>query len=92
MPMVQRLEARITQDQKRLFQEAATMKGLSLSAFVTSSATEAAIRTLQERQTVELGRRDQETFVAALLNPEAPNERLQAAAQRHGFPPRQVRR
>ena len=85
MAMAQRLEARITREEKKLLQEAATAKGLSLTAFVTSSAREAAVRTLQERHIIELGRRDQEIFVEALLNPETPNERLQAAAQRHGF-------
>jgi uncharacterized protein (DUF1778 family) len=80
-----RLEARITHKDKKLLEEAATAKGLTLTAFVTSSAREAAVRTLQERHIIELGRQDQEIFVRALLNPPAPNERLRAAAERHGF-------
>lgn len=85
MAMAQRLEARITREEKKLLQEAATARGLSLTAFVTSSAREAAVRTLQERHIIDLGRRDQEIFVKTLLNPEAPNKRLRAAAERHGF-------
>ena len=85
MATAQRLEARITREEKKLLQEAATAKGLSLTAFVTSAAHEAAVRTLQERHVIELGRRDQDMFVQALLNPEPPNKRLRAAARRHGF-------
>lgn len=92
MARAQRLEARITREEKKLLEEAATAKGLTLTAFVTSSAHEAAVRTLQERHIIQLGLRDQEIFVEALLNPPAPNERLQAAAQRHGLRQRSRRR
>lgn len=81
----ERLEARITKSQKKLFEEAATLKGTSVSQFVIASAQEAAVRTLEEQQIIELGRRDQEVFVNALLNPASPNERLRAAVQRHGY-------
>lgn len=79
-----RLEARITKRQKALFEKAAALKGTSVSQFVIASAEEAAERTLEERQIVELGRRDREIFVHALLNPPSPNERLRAAVERHG--------
>ena len=80
----ERLEARVTRSQKELFERAASMKGVSISQFVIASVQEAAVRTLQEQQFVELGRRDQEMFVNALLRPEPPNERLRAAVERHG--------
>ena len=85
MTLTQRLEARITREDKKLLKEAADAKGLTLTAFVTQSAREAAVRALQERHVIELGRQDQETFVKALLHPAAPNETLRRAAQRHGF-------
>jgi uncharacterized protein (DUF1778 family) len=47
-------------------------------------AQEAAERTLEEQQMIELGRRDQEMFVNALLHPAAPNERLRAAVNATG--------
>ena len=83
----ERLEARITRSQKKLFERAASMKGVSISQFVIASVQEAAARTLEEQQFVELGRRDQEMFVNALLHPEPPNERLRAAVERHGYTP-----
>lgn len=81
----ERLEARVTEDQKSLFEKAATVKGVSLSQFVITSAQEAATRVLDEQQSIELGRRDQEMFINALLSPVSPNERLRAAIKRLGY-------
>ena len=80
----ERLEARITSDQKDLFKRAASLRGVTLTDFVVSSVHEAAVRTLEAVHVIEFGRRDQQAFVNALLNPEPPNERLRKAARRHG--------
>jgi uncharacterized protein (DUF1778 family) len=80
-----RLEARITADQKELLKEAADLRGVSLSDFVVSCAYDVAIRVVQENRVIELSRRDQTSFVAALLSDSEPNPRLQAAAARHGY-------
>ena len=80
----ERLEARITKRQKTLFEKAAMVRGTTVSRFVITSAQEAAIRTLEGQQIIELGRRDQEIFVNALLNPASPSARLRAAVLRHG--------
>jgi uncharacterized protein (DUF1778 family) len=80
----ERLEARITPDQKDLFKRAASLRGVTLTDFVVSSVHEAAVKTLEAVHVIEFGRRDQQAFVDALLNPEPPNERLIAAAKRHG--------
>jgi uncharacterized protein (DUF1778 family) len=82
MPLaLQRLDARITAEEKELLQEAAAAKGLTLTAFVTSSAHEAAIKVLREQHVIELSRRDQQVFAQAMLNPEPPNERMKALAR-----------
>jgi uncharacterized protein (DUF1778 family) len=70
---------------RKLLQEAATAKGLTLTAFVTSSAREAALTVLREQHVVELSRRDQRALVQAILAPEAPNQRLRALAGQPGF-------
>lgn len=88
MPMTQathRLEARITAAQKTVLRQAADARGVTLTAFVVSSAYEAAVRALQAARVIELGRRDQAAFVAALTKPARPNRRLRDAAARHGF-------
>lgn len=79
----ERLEARITPDQKDLFKRAASLRGVTLTDFVVSSVHEAAVRTLEAMHVIEFGRRDQQAFVDALLNPEPPNEQLIKAARRH---------
>jgi uncharacterized protein (DUF1778 family) len=78
-----RLEARVTLEQKALFQKAAAILGRSLTDFVVSSAHELATRTVREHEVMTLTARDQEVFVAALLEAPQPGARLQAAARRY---------
>ena len=76
----QRIEARISADEKRLLEDAAQRRGMTLTAFVLSTAHDAAVRTLETAHVVELTRQDQQRFVDTLLNPPAPSERLRATA------------
>lgn len=85
MALTARLDARITVEEKELLEEAASAKGLTLTAFVTSSAHEAAIKVLREQHVIELGRKDQQAFTEAMLNPAPPNERLRTLAKKPGF-------
>jgi uncharacterized protein (DUF1778 family) len=82
-PRRERLEARVSPETKALFQEAATLEGRSLTDFVVSSAVESAKRVIRERELMGLSRRDRMAFVDSLLNPPAPNARLQKAARRY---------
>lgn len=82
-PRAERLEARISKEQKRLFMRAAALEGRSLTDFVVSSAQEAAKKTVREHTMLSLGAQDQEVFVAALLGSTPPGEELRAAAQRY---------
>ncbi|MGA3024369.1 MAG: DUF1778 domain-containing protein [Bryobacteraceae bacterium] len=77
-----RLEARITDDQKALFQHAADLTGRSLTDFVLSSAQEVAARTIREREVLTLSGLDRQAFLDALLNPPPPSRRLRQAASR----------
>ena len=79
----ERLEARITSDQKSLFLRAATLTGRSLTDFVVASAQEKAMSTVREYETMTLSARDTTAFVSALLNPPTPRERLRKAARRY---------
>lgn len=79
----ERLEARVTPEQKTLFKEAADLQGVTLTDFIVSSVHQAAVRALEARHVLELSRNDQEAFVKALLRPEAPNQQLRAAWSRH---------
>ena len=79
----ERLEARITQDQKRLFQEAAALQGRKLTDFVVNSAQEAASRAIERHRIMTPSATDQQVFVDALLNPPEPGKRLVKAAARY---------
>jgi uncharacterized protein (DUF1778 family) len=89
--LAERLEARITSEQKEIFKEAAAVRGVSLTDFIVSSVHEAAVRTLEARHAMNFGRRDQQTFVQALLHPEPPNQNLRKAVRRQGYARRTTR-
>ncbi|MDP2663452.1 MAG: DUF1778 domain-containing protein [Dehalococcoidia bacterium] len=77
------MEARITPEQKALFQRAASITGRSLSDFVVASLQEAATEAIRSNQVLELTERETQAFASALLNPPAPNEILRAGAGRY---------
>lgn len=79
----ERLEARISPQQKQLFQRAAELQGRKLTDFVIASLNEAAQRTIEDMQLVRLGAADSRAFAEALLKPRKPSRRLQAAARRY---------
>lgn len=79
----ERLEARISKEQKELFQRAADLQGRTLTDFIISSLQNAANQIIQEHEVMILSRRDQEVFVEALLNPAEPSAKLTTAAQRY---------
>jgi uncharacterized protein (DUF1778 family) len=82
-PKTARFEARITDDQKALFQHAADLTGRSLTDFVIGSVQEAAARAVREREVLTLSALDRQTFLDALLKPPEPSKRLRQAARRY---------
>lgn len=79
----ERVEARVTREQKDLFERAAALERRSMTDFVTASAQEAAMDIISRHAVLQLSRRDQQTFIEGLLNPPAPNEALRAATMRY---------
>jgi len=79
----ERLEARISRDQKALFQRAAELQGRTLTDFVIASVHDAALRVIEDMQTIRLNAGDSRAFAEALLNPREPNTRLKTAAKRY---------
>lgn len=82
-PKKERLEARLTSEQKKHIEHAARIKGTSISDFVVLSADDAAVRTIREQELLTLNERAREVFANALLHPPAPTARLLAAAKRY---------
>lgn len=79
----ERTEARLLPDQKERIEQAASIKGLSVSDFIVQHADEAAIKTIESHNSWVLSRRDMEFFVETLLNPPEPSARMKAAAKRY---------
>jgi uncharacterized protein (DUF1778 family) len=79
----ERLEARISRDQKILFQRAAALQGRTLTDFVVASVHDAAVRTIEQMQIIRLNGEDSRAFAEALLDPPGPNQRLRTAARRY---------
>lgn len=79
----QRLEARVTREQKDLLQRATDLQGRSLTDFVVASAQEAAIRAIQDMEMIRLNAAESRTFAEALLNPRKPSRALREAAKRY---------
>ncbi len=82
-PKQDRLEARVTPDQKALIQRAANLAGCSLTDFIINHLQAAAEQTIRKHEVIELSARDSTAFAAALLTPSEPNERLVDAARRY---------
>lgn len=78
-----RLEARVNPELKRLFEQAASLQGVTLSDFVISSVRSAALKTVEEHQVIRLTGEESHAFARVLLNPPAPNAALRRAARRY---------
>ncbi len=79
----ERLEARITQEQKALFLRAAELSGRSLSDFVISAVQSAAEEAIARHHLITLSARDSLLFAEELFSQGEPNEHLRATARRH---------
>jgi uncharacterized protein (DUF1778 family) len=80
---MERLEARIAPQQKKLLERAANLRGTSLTNFVLASTQQAATATISEFETLTLHGEASRQFADLLLNPPKPNHALRAAAKRH---------
>lgn len=80
---VERLEARVSPEQKALMQRAAALEGETLTHFVVNSAQRAAEQIIREHEVWNLTPQESRQFVEALLNAPAPNAALRAAARHY---------
>lgn len=80
----ERLEARVSPEQKALFQRAADLTGRSLTDFVVSSVQAAAEETIRTHEVIRLSEGATRQIIEAMLNPPEPNDNLRRAYERHG--------
>lgn len=79
----ERLGFRVDEPTKALIERAAQLERRKLTDFCMTALTEAARRTIAEHETLALSDRDRAVFFDALVNPPAPNDRLQRAFTEH---------
>jgi uncharacterized protein (DUF1778 family) len=79
----QRLEARVTPGQKELIERAARVQGRTVTDFVITALQDAARKTIEQSTVWQLSQDQQKAFVETLMNPPAPNQKLQAAYGRY---------
>jgi uncharacterized protein (DUF1778 family) len=79
----ERLEARVTAEQKMLIVRAATLRGSSVTEFVVASAQQAAADTIKDFELLTLHDEARDVFVNSVLHPPSPNEAARKAARRY---------
>ena len=79
----ERLETRVTADQKRLIEHAAALQGRTMTDFVLTSVQDAARRAIEEHKVLELSLRDSHAFAQALIEPAPVNDRLRDTIRRY---------
>jgi uncharacterized protein (DUF1778 family) len=79
-----RFDARLTQEQKDLFEQAAAIKGFkSLTEFVVYYTSKAAVVIIEKHSQLLASEKDKRIFFDALVNPPKPNAALTKAAKRY---------
>lgn len=78
----ERLDARVTREEKEAIETAATLRGVSFSDFVRMVTKEAALSTIREYEVLTLSQKSKKIFVETLLSPPKPNAKALSAARR----------
>ena len=78
----ERMEARLTPEQKDLLRRAAELEGQTFTDFVISVAQMAAERAIERHQIMRLTAKETQAFVNAYLNPREPGDVLKKYAKR----------
>src|ERR1035438_4606629 len=78
----ERLDARVTREEKEMIETAARLSGTSASDFIRMATRQAALNTIREHEVLTLNEEAKRVFVEALLNPPKPTEKAIAAARR----------
>jgi uncharacterized protein (DUF1778 family) len=74
-----RIDLRVDKNTKKLIEQAASIKGVSVSSFTLSSTLQAAREQISAHERLTLTNRDRDLFITAMLNPPKANTALKAA-------------
>jgi len=79
----ERLETRIAAADKALIEQAAELRGMTVSEFVIAVLRRASQKTVEQLRTLEYSRRDQAALVSALFDTGRATSRLRRATRRY---------
>ena len=71
-----RIDLRVTRDQKEVLAHAAVLSGLSMSSFLVTKALNEAKKIVSKSESIVLSNRDRDLFYSLLKNPPKPNKNL----------------
>ncbi len=81
-----RFDTRLPKEQKLYFEKAAQLGGYrSLTDFIISTVQEKAKKIINQNDQIIASQRDSEIFFNAIINSDAPNEKLQHAADEYKY-------
>lgn len=83
LPKGERLEARVTGEQKRMIERAAEIRGTTITDLVVATVLEIATKVITEHDALVLNDEASKAFVSALLKPPVPNAEAKAAWRRY---------
>ncbi|WMY76606.1 DUF1778 domain-containing protein [Buttiauxella selenatireducens] len=78
----QRIDLRLTDDDKNMIEEAAAMSNQTITQFMVTSASERAAEVIDQHRRLVLNEESWNQVMDAISNPPAPNARLKRAAKR----------
>ncbi|MCS6058071.1 DUF1778 domain-containing protein [Klebsiella variicola subsp. variicola] len=78
----QRIDLRLTDDDKSMIEEAAAMTNQTITQFMVASASERAAEVIEQHRRLILSEESRNLVMDAISNPPAPNDRLKRAAKR----------
>ena len=78
-----RIDLRITREQKELFARAAALSGVSMSSFLVNNALDQARRIVVQSETITLSDRDRDLFYTILKNPPKANKNMVKLMRNH---------
>lgn len=79
----ERLDARVTKQEKEIIETAASLRGISVTDLLRTTVTDAASRIIRENEVLTLAENSRRVFVEALMNPPKPNPAAVAAVKRY---------
>jgi uncharacterized protein (DUF1778 family) len=86
-----RIDLRVTRDQKEVLARAAVLSGLSMSSFLVAKALNEAKKIVSKNESIVLSNRDRDLFYSLLKNPPKPNKNLISLMKNHREQPRRRR-